>query len=104
MTTAGGTTHLASAWGRRVVQSIAYSYLPVGDEPLHPTVTFTNPEVASIGEQLPEPPADVVRITVDGSEIDRAYTDEVVNSLLIVDVRRFSGAIVGSNYCRPPSR
>ncbi len=101
MTDRGGTTHFASIWGRRIIQSIVYPYLPIGDEPLRPTVTFTEPEVASIGEQPVEPPDDVLRITVDGSAIDRAYTDRATRGLLVVDVRPPTGQVLGATIVGP---
>lgn len=101
VTTKGGTTHSASIWGRRIIQSIVHPYLPVGDEPLRPSVTFTDPEVAAIGEQPVEPPADVVRLTVDISAIDRSYTDRVDHGILIVDVRPPTGAVLGATIVGP---
>ncbi|MDH3295994.1 MAG: NAD(P)/FAD-dependent oxidoreductase [Acidimicrobiia bacterium] len=101
MTTEGGTTHYASMWGRRVIQSIVYPRLPIGAEPLRPAVVFTEPEVATIGQQSRSTPPDVVRITVDGSEIDRTYTDEVGRSMLIVDVRPPTGEVIGATAVSP---
>ena len=101
MTDRGGTTHFASIWGRRIIQSIVYPFVPVGGEPLRPTVTFTDPEVATIGVQPVESPHDVIRITVDGSTIDRAYTDKVDRSLLVVDVRPPTGEVVGATIVGP---
>jgi len=101
MTTSGGTTHFASIWGRRIIQSIVYPRLPIGGEPLRPTVVFTAPELAAIGTQPPQKPQDVVRITVDGSEIDRSYTDEIGLSTMIVDVRPPTGEILGATVISP---
>ncbi len=101
MTNKGGTTHHASIWGRRIIQSILYPYLPVGDEPLRPAVTFTEPEVATIGEQPVEPSADIIRLTVDGSAIDRSYTDRVDRGLLVVDVRPPTGEVLGATIVGP---
>ncbi len=101
MTDRGGTTHQAAIWGRRVIGSIVHPALPVGSEPLRPTVTFTDPEVASIGIQPAEPPDDVIRITVEGSAIDRVYTDRVPRSMLVVDVRTPTGTVVGATVVGP---
>lgn len=101
MTNKGGTTHQASVWGRRIIQSIVHPYLPVGDEPLRPTVTFADPEVATIGEQPVAPPDDVIRIVVDGSAIDRSYTDSVDRSILVVDVRPPTGEVLGATIVGP---
>lgn len=101
MTDRGGTTYHASIWGRRIIQSIVYRWAPIGDEPLRPSLVFTEPELATIGHQPDETPADVVRIVVDGSEIDRSYTDEVPRSLLVVDVRPPTGEVVGATVVSP---
>ncbi len=101
LTNRGGTTHSASIWGRRIIQSIVHPYLPVGGEPLQPMVTFTDPEVASIGKQPVEPPGDVVRLTVDGSAIDRSYTDRVDRGILVVDVRPPTGEVLGATIVGP---
>ncbi len=101
MTDRGGATHFASIWGRRIIQSIVYPYLPVGGAPLTPSVVFTNPEVASIGVQPVEPADDVVRIVVDGSAIDRTYTDRIPHSLMVVDVRPPTGEVLGATIVGP---
>ena len=43
-------THSANAQGRRVVQRIAFPLLPISKkEPLYPSATFSDPEVATVG-------------------------------------------------------
>ena len=43
-------THSANAQGRRVVQRIAFPFLPISKkEPLYPSATFSDPEVATVG-------------------------------------------------------
>ncbi len=101
VTTRGGTTHMANAWGRRLIQAIALPLLPLGSEPQTPAVIFTSPELATIGSQPSEVPDDVRRITIDLAEVDRAFTDEVEHGILIVDVRRFSGAVLGATIVGP---
>lgn len=100
-TTRGGATHFASTWGRRIIQSIVHPLLPIGAEPLRPAVVFTEPELATIGRQPAEVPSDVVRLTVDGSQIDRTYTDEIERSLLVVDVRSPTGEVLGATVVSP---
>ena len=97
----GATTHAANAWGRRIVKSIVVPVAPAGPAPLHPAVTFTDPEAATIGVQPVDVPGDVRRVTVDLSAIDRAFTDDVAEGILIVDVRRFSGRILGATIVGP---
>lgn len=97
----GGSTHMAGAWGRRVFQSIAYPRIPIGQQPAVVNAVFTEPEVATIGTQPDLPPSDVERLTVDGTEVDRVYTDEVDHVLLVVDIRRFSGTVLGATVIGP---
>lgn len=101
VTSEGGSTHMANAWGRRLVQSIALPYVPLRGRPLRPAVTYTSPEVATIGHQPPEPGPDVRRIVVDLSGTDRAYTDEANHGILIVDVRKLQGNVLGATIVGP---
>ncbi len=101
VTTEGGTTHMANAWGRRLIQAIALPYLPLKKRPPRPAVTYTSPEVATIGEQVETPAGDVRRIVIDLSATDRAYTDEVEHGVLIVDVRKLSGQVLGATIVGP---
>ncbi len=101
VTIEGGTTHMANAWGRRLIQAIALPYLPLKKRPVRPAVTYTSPEVATIGDQPEVPAADVRRITVDLSATDRAYTDEADHGILIVDVRKLSGQVLGATIVGP---
>lgn len=102
-----GTTHAANALGRRIVADIVSSgrlpggWLHGGGRPLHPSATFGHPETARIGHQSPEPGPDVVRHRVDLAATDRGITDQVGAGVLIVDVRRLSGRIVGATIVGP---
>ncbi len=99
--TEGGTTHAANAWGRRVIKHIIAPVAPAGPKPLHPAVTYSNPEAATIGEQPAEVPSDVKRIVVDYGAVDRAFTDEIGEAIIIVDVRRFRGDVLGATIVGP---
>ena len=101
VSTEGGTTHIANAWGRRVIKAIIAPPAPAGAKPLHPAVTFGTPEAATIGVQPTDVPGDVRRITYDFSKADRSFTDDVANGIIIVDVRRFSGKILGATIVGP---
>ncbi len=101
VTDRGGTTHLANAWGRRIIKHILAPVAPAGAEPLRPAVAFTDPEAGSIGSQPVDVPDDVMRLRVDLADIDRGYTDELASGLLIVDVRRFSGKVLGATAVGP---
>lgn len=101
VSTEGGTTHIANAWGRRVIKAIIAPPAPAGAKPLHPAVTFASPEAATIGVQPVEVPSDVRRITYDYAKADRSFTDDVDDAIIIVDVRRFSGKILGATIVGP---
>ncbi len=101
VTTEGATTHAANAWGRRIIKHIIAPPAPAGPAPLHPAVTFSNPEAATIGEQPEEVPSDVRRVVVDYGAIDRSYTDEVGEGIIVVDVRRFRGTVLGATVVGP---
>lgn len=101
VSTEGGTTHIANAWGRRVIKAIIAPPAPAGAKPLHPAVTFASPEAATIGVQPVEVPGDVRRITYDYAKADRSFTDDVDDAVIIVDVRRFSGKILGATVVGP---
>lgn len=94
-------THSANAQGRRVVQRIAFPYLPIAKkEPIFPNATFSDPEVAAVGlteKQLAEycHPGIIKRIRVDfKTHTDRGYTDDVENGFIIVDAVRLTGQIL----------
>lgn len=101
-------THSANAQGRRVVQRIAFPYLPlVKKEPLFPNATFSDPEVAAVGlsgKQLAEycHPGIIRRIRVDFKDhTDRGYTDGIENGFIIVDAVRLTGQILHATIVGP---
>ncbi len=101
VTDRGGTTHAAGAWGRRILRSLVLGPVPIPDPPPMPGAVFGDPEAASVGVQPVEVPADVRRITVPVASIDRAFTDEVTEGVVIIDVRRFRGTILGATIVGP---
>ena len=101
VTDKGATTHLANAWGRRIIKHILAPIAPAGAEPERPAVAFTEPEAGSIGTQPVEAPDDVMRLRVALPDIDRGYTDELTDGVLIVDVRRFTGTVLGATVVGP---
>jgi dihydrolipoamide dehydrogenase len=101
-------THSANAQGRRVVQRIAFPLLPIAkNEPLFPTATFSDPEVATVGltaQQLKETchPGVIKRIRVDfKTHTDRGYTDGIENGFIIVDAVRLTGQILSVTIVGP---
>ncbi|GAB4532855.1 MAG: FAD-dependent oxidoreductase [Anaerolineales bacterium] len=98
-------THSANAQGRRVVQHIAFPWMPVSRrEPLYPSATFSDPEVATVGTP-PDGrchPQAVRRIRVDfKTHTDRGYTDEIENGFIIVDAVRLTGRILHATIVGP---
>ena len=101
-------THSANAQGRRVTQRIAFPYLPLAkDEPLFPSATFADPEVATVGLTAAELEATyhqnvVKRIRVDlKGNTDRAYTDGIEEGFIIVDAVRLTGRILHATIVAP---
>ena len=54
-----------------------------------------------IGAQPVEVPSHVRRVEYDLSKADRSFTDGVEDGVIIVDVRRFSGKILGATIVGP---
>lgn len=101
-------THSANAQGRRVVQRIAFPYLPLAKkEPIFPNATFSDPEVAAVGLTQKElgkkyHPQLIKRIRVDFKDhTDRGYTDGIENGFIIVDALRLTGHILHATIVGP---
>lgn len=100
-------THSANAQGRRVVQRIAFPWLPArGPEPVYPSATFSDPEVAQVGLSqaaiAQRYHADLVRcIRIDLATLDRGYTDDVEHGFIRVDFVRLSGRILAATIVGP---
>jgi dihydrolipoamide dehydrogenase len=100
-------THSANAQGRRVVQRIALPWLPaISKEPLYPSATYSDPEVASVGmtpEQIARRyhPGLIRRVRVGLSALDRGYTDGVMQGFVQIDTMRLTGRILGATIVGP---
>ncbi len=108
VTATSAFTHSANAQGRRVTQRIAFPWLPLArQEPLFPSATFSDPEVATVGltaQQLAQRchPEAVTRVRVDfKTQTDRGYTDSVENGFIIVDAIRLTGQILHATIVGP---
>lgn len=108
VTATSAFTHSANAQGRRVTQRIAFPWLPLArQEPLFPSATFSDPEVATVGlsaQQLAQRchPEAVTRVRVDfKTQTDRGYTDGVENGFIIVDAVRLTGQILHTTIVGP---
>lgn len=100
-------THSANAQGRRVVQKILFPYLPASKkEPLFPTATYSDPEIATVGltrKQIEEKchPELIMHLRFDLKDLDRGYTDDIQNGFILVDVVRLTGTILGATIVAP---
>lgn len=108
VTATSAFTHSANAQGRRVVQRIAFPWLPArSPEPFYPSATFSDPEVATAGMSQREiaeryHPKRVKRIRVDlPTQTDRGYTDDVQQGFIIVDALRLTGKILSVTIVGP---
>lgn len=100
------TTHGANALGRRAVRAIALPKVPtVGRLRAIPNAIYARPEVASVGLSTAEvdrmSPVGRRRYTVDLTGIDRGFTDDLGHGVLVVDVERFTGAILRAAIVGP---
>ncbi|HEY0605173.1 MAG TPA: NAD(P)/FAD-dependent oxidoreductase [Herpetosiphonaceae bacterium] len=100
-------THSAGAQGRRVVQQIAFPWLPAWSaEPLYPSATFSDPEVASVG-QTPEQiarryhPGLIKTLRVELSSTDKGYTEGLKYGFIQVYALRLTGRILGATIVGP---
>ncbi len=96
-------THSANAEGRRLVQKLAFPYLPVGEEPVYPSATFTSPEVSQVGPTLAElrkrfHPSLVKTYRVDLKDTDRGYTQFFgpEDGFVLVHALRLTGRVLSA--------
>lgn len=107
VTSTSAFTHSANAQGRRVVQKILFPYLPASkNEPIFPTATFSDPEIATVGlsrKQIEEKchPNLIMSLRIDLKDLDRGYTDDIQNGFILVDVVRLTGCILGATIVAP---
>ncbi|MEM1332353.1 MAG: FAD-dependent oxidoreductase, partial [Actinomycetota bacterium] len=100
------TTHGANAIGRRTVRAIALPrVLQTGSPRAMPNAVYSRPEVASVGRSVAEiesmSAARRRRYTIDLSSIDRGHTDAIEHGVVIVDVERFTGAVLRAAIVGP---
>ena len=100
------TTHGANATGRRLVRAIAFPKIPrVGATRAVPNAVYGEPEVASVGltstELAAVPESSRRRIVVDHADVDRGYTDDIVDGRLVLDVERFTGQVLRAAIVGP---
>lgn len=108
VTATSAFTHSANAQGRRVVQRIAFPWLPArAPEPFYPSATFSDPEVATAGMRQQQiaarfHPKLLRRIRVDlVTQTDRGYTDDLRQGFIMVDALRLTGRILSVTIVGP---
>jgi pyruvate/2-oxoglutarate dehydrogenase complex dihydrolipoamide dehydrogenase (E3) component len=108
VTSTSAFTHSANAQGRRVVQRIAFPFLPANaPEPPYPSAIFSEPEVASVGLSVDQiaahyHPNIIHRIRVDlVTQTDRGYTDDLARGFIVVDAIRLTGRILAVTIVGP---
>ncbi len=100
-------THSANAQGRRVVQRIAFPWLPMlSAAPLYPNATFTDPEVANVGLVGADlarryHPALLTTLRYDLAQTDKGYTEGLRHGFVQVHAVRLTGRIVGATVVGP---
>ncbi|MBA3946879.1 MAG: NAD(P)/FAD-dependent oxidoreductase [Herpetosiphonaceae bacterium] len=100
-------THSANAQGRRVVQRIAFPWLPAfGQEPLYPNATFSDPEVANVGlmpDQIAKKyhPKLIKTLRFELPKTDKGYTEGLTHGFVQVYALRLTGRILGATIVGP---
>ena len=106
-TTTSAFTHSANAQARRVVQHLAFPWLPVlRGEPHYPAAVFTDPEVATVGPSLAGlqkrmHPKLIKTVRVDLKDTDRAYTMGLERGFVILHARRLTGSLLAATIVAP---
>lgn len=107
VTPAAHQTHAANAHGRRIVQAIAFPWLPrVGRAPVVPSAVFSDPEVAWVGPLRGEraarcDPGVLIDLRVDLADTDRGLTDGVRHGFVAVTAVRLTGRVVAATIVGP---
>jgi pyruvate/2-oxoglutarate dehydrogenase complex dihydrolipoamide dehydrogenase (E3) component len=105
--TASAFTHSANAQGRRLVQRLAFPWLPrFGSEPIYPSATFSEPEVAMVGGTLTDLhkrfPAELIKtVRFDLTKTDKGYTESLEHGFVIIHALRLTGRVVGATIVAP---
>ncbi|MEM7734546.1 MAG: NAD(P)/FAD-dependent oxidoreductase [Deinococcota bacterium] len=105
--TASAFTHSANAQGRRLVQRLAFPWLPrFSREPIYPSATFSEPEVAMVGGTLTDlqkrfPKELIKTVRFDLTKTDKGYTESLEHGFVIIHALRLTGRVVGATIVAP---
>ena len=100
-------THSANAQGRRLVTRLAFGWLPrFSKEPLYPSATFSDPEVASIGPTLAalhktHHPDLITTVRCDLPKTDKGYTEGLERGFVLVHAVRLTGRVLSATVVAP---
>ncbi len=99
-------THSANAQGRKLVQKIAFPFLPVKTDPIFPSATFTNPEIAQVGptlEKLKEQfhPNLIKTYHFELSKTDRGYTQDLKEGFVTIHAMQLTGRVLSATIVAP---
>lgn len=100
-------THAADDTARQVVARIAsHKLLRINTKKPLPKVTYTDPEVATVGLTHTEAckkydSREIMRIEVPYSANDRAKTDSASGGVMVVVARRLGGTVLGAHIAGP---
>ena len=107
ITTSSNFTHSANAQGRRLVQRLAFPFLPrFAPEPHYPSATFSDPEVGMVGPTLAELHKDyhpelIKTLRFDLAKTDKGYTQGLERGFVQLHVVRLTGRILGATIVAP---
>lgn len=99
-------THSANAQGRRLVQKIAFPFLPSGKEPIYPSATFSSPEVAQVGPTLAQlqqkfPKQLIKTYRIDLKDTDRGYTSFLEHGFVLIHAMALTGRVLSASIVAP---
>lgn len=100
-------THSANHQGRSLVRKLGFPFLPdSGPEPLYPSCTFTEPEVAQVGptrEQLltSHHPHSLRTIRFDLADTDRGYTMDLQEGFVQLHCQVLTGRLLAATVVAP---
>jgi len=99
-------THSANHQGRRLVKKIVFPFLPQGEEPLYPSATFTDPEVAQVGPTLEElrrlyPAESIKTEIIQLKDTDRGYTAGLEHGFVMIHARVLTGKVLAATVVAP---
>ena len=100
-------THSANAQGRRLVQRIAFPFLPaLSPEPEYPSAVFSQPEVAQIGPKRADlhkryHPQLITSFSYELSKTDKGYTEGIESGYITLHAMRFTGRLLSAEIVAP---